>query len=509
MRSLRILLLSVTLSLGFSAFAATSQPDSTKLAALSAKLDEYFTALKGESVGVQSKEMDFIIDACKDSLVRQYVAIKIYDHYITSKVMGEEGVAVYLTDNWFVPGKVKMKNDIDLMNARIFADFNRQSLIGCKAPELKVQNLKGDSLHIFANPSGRYTLLYFYAVDCSKCKLETPLLGQVLSKDDFPMDVYAFYTGDNKQAWGKYVGEHFSFNTENTVLNNVWDASFDSDFQRKYGVLQTPRMFLVDPDGVIIGRGLDSEAMEMLMKSRIRTTYEYGNDESKSAFDKIVQTYGSDITPANLLEIADYMSNRAKSSGQPDSYKQLMGDYFYWMAEKPGEAYKIALDTLISRYILNGAFNTPEDSLQVVNFALITKDILSRTAVGTRIPDLKVSALLASYKNVKTIMSAAVPDFSKAKLYSLRKLRNSPTYIFFYSESCNICKHQLSAVDSVLTMNHKAKVLLVDLDQLIVDDNAQAQRLMDSFDLSRLPFIISMDKKGIVKRKYISLISSR
>lgn len=509
MHSLRILLCSLALSLGIFASGTNSLPDSTKFAALSSKLEEYFSALKGESVEIQSKEMDFIIDACKDSLVRQYVAIKIYDHYITSKVMGDEGVSVYLTDNWFVPGKVKMKNDIDLMNARIFADFNRQSLIGCKSPAMKVQNAKSDSLQLFANPSGRYALLYFYDVDCSKCKLETPLLAQVLAKDDFPMDVYAFYTGDKKEAWDKYVKDHFSFQTENTVLNNVWDASIDSDFQHKYGVLQTPRMFLIDPKGIIIGRGLDSQAMEMLMNSQKQTTYEYGSEDSKSSFDKIAQTYGPGITAANLLELADYIGKKTLSSGDSLSYKHLMGDYFYWMSEKNDESYKFALDTLIDRYILNGVFRSPEDSLQVVDFALITKDILSRTAEGTTIPDLRVSALEASYKNAKTLMASTVPDFSNAKLFSLRKLHNTPTFIFFYSESCNICKRQLAAVDSVLASNHKAKVLLVDLDQIMVDDNAQARKLLDTFDLSRLPFIITVDKKGIVRRKYVNLISPR
>ena len=47
---------------------------------LGAKLDEYFIALAGESAAVQNAECDFLISACQDSLVRQYTALKIYDH---------------------------------------------------------------------------------------------------------------------------------------------------------------------------------------------------------------------------------------------------------------------------------------------------------------------------------------------------------------------------------------------------------------------------------------------
>ena len=47
---------------------------------LGAKLEEYFTALSGEPAAVQNAECDFLISSCQDSLVREYVARKIYSH---------------------------------------------------------------------------------------------------------------------------------------------------------------------------------------------------------------------------------------------------------------------------------------------------------------------------------------------------------------------------------------------------------------------------------------------
>ena len=61
--------------------------------ALGAKLEEYFAALAGEPLSVQNAECDYLIESCKDSLVRQFVTLKIYDHYPKSKIMGDEGVA--------------------------------------------------------------------------------------------------------------------------------------------------------------------------------------------------------------------------------------------------------------------------------------------------------------------------------------------------------------------------------------------------------------------------------
>jgi hypothetical protein len=85
--------------------------DSLTQKALSEKLSEYYLAMEREGTDVQKQECDFLIDAATDSLVRQYVALDIYDHYMNSPVMGSEAVAIHVLDNWFMTGKVKMKSE--------------------------------------------------------------------------------------------------------------------------------------------------------------------------------------------------------------------------------------------------------------------------------------------------------------------------------------------------------------------------------------------------------------
>lgn len=51
----------------------------------------------------------------------------------------------------------------------------------------------------------------------------------------------------------------------NVSVTNLWDPSLNSDFQRKYGVLKTPQMFLIGKDGVILGRKLDVPALESML----------------------------------------------------------------------------------------------------------------------------------------------------------------------------------------------------------------------------------------------------
>ena len=111
-------------------FCCFAQVDSTRLAELDKRLDKYFQILEPENVDVKSRECDLLIDSAKDSLLRQHIALKAYEHYLNSTLMGDEGVAVHLTDTWFASGRVSMGGEEVLFNARIFADFNRQSLLG-------------------------------------------------------------------------------------------------------------------------------------------------------------------------------------------------------------------------------------------------------------------------------------------------------------------------------------------------------------------------------------------
>ena len=119
---------------------AGPRQDSLLTAILTDKLEEYLDVLKTEPTDVQIKEADFLISSCNDSLVRQTVALKIFDHYLNSNIMGAEAVAVHLCDSWFIPGKIAMRSPEELMAARIFAEFNRSSLIGMKAPELALKD---------------------------------------------------------------------------------------------------------------------------------------------------------------------------------------------------------------------------------------------------------------------------------------------------------------------------------------------------------------------------------
>ena len=460
---------------------------------LGAKLDEYFAVLSGEDASLQASECDFLIESCQDSLVRQYVTIKIYEHYVASKIMGDDAVAVHVADQWILSGKVPLQSEEDLLNTRIYAEFNRASLIGQQAPSVTMQTPEGEQLRIPAK--GNYSVLYFYDTGCSSCKVETPRLARLMQSGEFPLTVYAIYTGADAAAWEAYRPQ-----LDGAV--HLWDPAIQSDWQRLYGVLKTPKMLLVNPSGTIVGRGLDTPALQILLNRELSTGhFSYGEPAQMERYSQLFAAYGDTLSTAHVLEVADYLAARTFGEGNIDAFKQVAGDLLYYISSQKTEVFRDAAGPFVQRYIqLPDVWTSDEDKAQVVSLGQLLLDLTSRTPVGSQVPDLQAYGTLRR-------KPCLFRKGAKEGLYSLRSLKGKPGYLVFYTGGCSSCTETLEAVDRIVRQNRRARVLLIDVDALLTDHPQQASALLDSFDLSGLPMVLELDAKGIVRRRYVDLMS--
>ena len=469
--------------------------DSAVRVALDTKLAEYFMAIEREGTDVQKGECDFLIETCTDSLMRQHVALAIYDHYRDSKVMGSEAVAIHVFDTWIAPGKVRMRSDAEMMAARIFAEFNRLSLIGNKAPELSLYNIENEPVTILGGEGpGRFSVLYFYDSSCATCKVQSILLRHLFQDEDFPVDFYAVYASDDKESWEKYIDEQLTFDTSGMRVFHLWDPEISSDFQRKYGVIQTPRMFLISPDGTILGRGLDAQALSMMLHTIFdEVELEYGSDESIALYDGIF----GDIVPSleDVKSIADYVASSTLEKGDTLMFKQMTGDLLYYLSLQRSEEFKEGLAALIDDHILSkpDVWNTADDSLKVIGMAEMYDDLLSRSTPGKLVPDMKLPGIRLSKGK------------EKEGTFSLRKLRGAENYIMFVTDGCSVCAAEKEAARKLALENRKTRVLMVNVDDVLVKNPALSSLMFDSFDLSTLPFILQTDKKGEISKRYLSI----
>lgn len=439
--------------------------------ALGAKLEEYFTALAGEPAAVQEAECDFLIESSKDSLVRQYVTLKIYDHYLRSKIMGDDAVAVHVADKWLLSGRVAMHSEEDLMNADVYATFNRSSLIGCQAPSAVLKDRSGATVRIPV--LGEYTVLNFYSPDCPTCKAQTSQLQELVN------------------------GDQYSFRL---VEVNVNDPGEDQDWQMNYGVLKTPWMFLINPSGEIIGRGLDVPSLQMLLAREFASgSYEYGSDIQMERYAQMFAAYGDTLKTSHVLDVAAYLAARTFGEGDVDAFKQVEGDLLYYLAAQRSEPYRDAIIPFTQQYLeVSDVWTSPSDTLQVLSLGKFLSELTARTPVGSQVPQFSLPGTLRR----KPCLFA---KGSRNGVFSLGKLRGKPGYVVFYTGGCNSCRATLDAVDSLVCSERRARVLLVDMDQLMVSEPALAQELLDTFDLTVMPYVIQLDRKGIITHKYVDL----
>jgi len=229
---------------------------------LDSLLIKFYQALTFEPVEEKITEFDGLIATCKDSLTRRHVALQIFDHYREPELMGDEEVAVHIYDKWFADGSLSMTGEMEKFDAQMFADFNRSTLIGRPAPVVVMKSSNGKTVTF--PELGRSAILFFYDTSCSKCKLEVKLLPAVLKAVVFPVNFYAVYCGTDKKAWRRFRKEFKTGNT-NVKLIHLWDPDIDSDYLRTYGVISTPKMYMTEPQGSIIGRRLDPESLMQLL----------------------------------------------------------------------------------------------------------------------------------------------------------------------------------------------------------------------------------------------------
>ncbi len=487
-------------------FLLLSQPctavtDSLDFAGLDRKLEEYLASMETLDTGGKIREVDFMLGSGPEGDIRNHVAVKLYAHFLNSPVMGDEAVAVYLTDKWFSPGRAKMPDDVDLMNARVYAEFTRRSLVGRQAPSLRLETPSGDwreALGVesdsLAGGCSRLRVLFFYDTSCSKCLVETALLRTALGDRDRPLDLIAVYTGDDRAAWEKYMAERLSFQAPGLRVSHYWDPTLKSDFQLKYGVLQTPRMFLIGRDGRILGRNLDAAGLMKLLEIHEAEPV-YGNEKDMAVFSSMFPPGDTSMTADSILTVAKYIETRTlEDLRDTTEYKRLSGNMLYYLFRGRGEAFSEAAEYVADFMVLDrpDIWNTPSDTLNVVDLAQIVSSLADKARVGSVLPRIRVGG---------TFLKGGKKT---ARILSLNRL-TAGTYVVFYTRGCSGCEAELAGADALSAREPRTGIFLVDMDKALEDDGDSAQEIFDSFDLSAMPFVMLVGKRHAVARKYFSL----
>ena len=242
--------------------ANKSALDSAALVRLDSMLVYYTGMIGRESTETKEQECDFLIGSVADPGTACHIATWLFDYYKESKLMGDEAVAIHVWDTCFKSKRFKYGSEFADMDAEIFVEFNRHTLLGMKAPEVALKNPQGRLVRI--PEEGCISILWFYDTSCAKCRVESKVLPGVLGTCQVPATLYAVYCGSDRKSWRKFR-HSFKVPGRNVRVMHLWDPEMDTDYLRLYGVISTPRLYVTTEDNEIIGRRLEPESLQEIL----------------------------------------------------------------------------------------------------------------------------------------------------------------------------------------------------------------------------------------------------
>ena len=157
----------------------------------------------------------------------------------------------------------------------VIYSFSENVKIGEKAPEFTTQLVSGENYSL-SNSKGNYVLLYFWGSWCGPCIRNAPELVTLSEnykskffEKDSKLEILSVALEKKGKKW-KRVANKFGFNWELQVVH-IHKIVLNSSIANKYGVLEIPSKFLIDPDGnIVLSKASFSEIEHYLEKRLIK-----------------------------------------------------------------------------------------------------------------------------------------------------------------------------------------------------------------------------------------------
>jgi len=455
----------------------------------------YLQTLLDKPVGFINQKVDRLIDSVgvQHPELQSKVAGIAFNFFTDSPVMGHEAVAVYIADNWFLNKRLKLENEELYPVIHTYAEFNRSSLVGAPAPSLCLEDSNGIRTEIREAVTD-YKVLFFYDNECSTCRREAPLLADLMRNyHGEPLTFFAIYTQSDRQAWEAYVQEVFS-GIDNPAVNivHLWDPEAESGYHLKYAVLSTPMLFLVDNQNLILGRGLNSEALAEMLDIENAQALQY-----KQLFDNVFGAF-EPLSATDVEGIVDAFAEKTASNKR--LFTEVFINLFNYLRASEQFAKQQGALYLAERYIAAEPDRWSDEFLNRTVHALAKARL---NPVGTKITPLQLQNKCG-------------------KTRSMVGRKHWYTLVFFHLIDCEQCQRELAALQKLkpemYDMDMQVVLVYVGEDQerwkkfvreqrpsrwTFLNDFKHTSNMRMLFDLEYVPHLYLLDSEGVIIAKDI------
>ena len=462
-----------------------------------ASVTAYLQTLLEEPVDTINVRVDRLIDSVgrQHPELQSKVAGMAFDYFTASPVMGHEAVAIHIADNWFLNRRLKLENEELFPVIATYAEFNRSSLVGCPAPELEMEDIRGIPVQVRETATD-CNILFFYDTECSTCRREAPLLADLLRNyHGETLTLFAIYTQSDRQAWESYVQETFA-DIDNPDVNvvHLWDPEAATGFHKKYAVLSTPMMFLTDSQNIIVGRGLDCDALAQMLDIRNAQSLQY-----KKLFDTVFGQFDP-LTYQHVEGLIDAFHER--TAFNPQLHSELFLQLFNYLRSSDSFSKQQGALYLAERYIA-----ADPDSW--------SPEFLNRTVHALAQARLNPVGEKATNLVLQNKCGKAKPLFD-GKHYG--------TLVFFHLIDCQQCQREMAELKKLKPDLYDADIQVVMVyvgdeqdrwKQFVrkqgitrwkfLNDFEDVSQMRQLYDLEFVPHLYLLDENGVVIAKDIQV----
>lgn len=219
------------------------------------RLNEYFNHVIlpiPDSVNAAADEI--LAKARKGKEIFKYTLYWLSHNAETSRVMGMDEVFVHLVENYYMKGDAYWLDSAQVAKYEDRAKKIAPNVLGNPAPKLDLQDIWTLQDRPLDKVSSPYTLVIFWSPTCGHCQKEIPMLDSVYNAalKQKGVTIYSVPVEGNLTDIQKFVEKDHIKDWINVV-----DANNSSDFKQNYDVYSTPKVYLLDKNKTIIGKGLD------------------------------------------------------------------------------------------------------------------------------------------------------------------------------------------------------------------------------------------------------------
>ena len=152
---------------------------------------------------------------------------------------------------------VELDESIYMVELKKILDKMSVSAIGVEAPDFTMNDPEGKPITL-SSFRGKYLLIDFWASWCAPCRQENPNIVKVYNQyKDKGFEILGVSLDRDKAAWVKAIGD------DGLSWYHVSDLNYwQNEVARLYDVNSIPHVLLLDPEGKIVAKNLQSKQLE-------------------------------------------------------------------------------------------------------------------------------------------------------------------------------------------------------------------------------------------------------